>query len=310
MRGKVKILLLLVNLLLGHYLFSQQDPMYSMYMFDKMLINPAFTGSSNWIVNTVKYRQQFIGFDGNPTTTTFNFHAPIQKKHIGLGFKVISDKIAVTDNLAASLFFSYHLNFGGGKLSLGLEGGILNKKINYSNLDLTNLDDPIFRVASSSSTASDLSFGIYYQKKKFYGGISAAHILKDIFISKPDTSFARLYTQANIIAGYDFDLSKSFHFEPSVLIKYVKAAPPQADLNLMLSYNDRVAIGAQYRTGDAFVAIFRINILEGLRIAYAYDITLSSLKPYSKGAQEIIISYGIKLPPPPAEKEVHPRYYF
>jgi len=59
--------------------FGQQDPMYSMYMFDKALINPAFAGSSNWFVGTIKYRNQFIGMTGNPVTETFNIHSPIQK---------------------------------------------------------------------------------------------------------------------------------------------------------------------------------------------------------------------------------------
>ena len=32
---------------------AQQDPLNSMYVFDKMLVNPAFTGSSDWMVGTL-----------------------------------------------------------------------------------------------------------------------------------------------------------------------------------------------------------------------------------------------------------------
>ena len=98
--------------------------------------------------------------------------------------------------------------------------------------------------------------------------------------------------------------------EPSFLLKYQAAASVQYDINATISYHDRVAVGVQYRSGDAVAALLTINILEKLRVAYSYDMTISGLSTYSKGAHEIILSYGIKLPPPPAEKEVHPRYYY
>ena len=41
---------------------GQLDPLYSLYMFDKVLINPAFAGSSNWVVGTIKYREQARAF--------------------------------------------------------------------------------------------------------------------------------------------------------------------------------------------------------------------------------------------------------
>src|ERR1035437_1355821 len=176
----LKIIILLLITLNGR-IMAQQDPMYSMYMLDKMLINPAYTGSSNWLVGTLKYRQQFIGFDGNPVTETFNFHTPIQKRHIGLGFKIINDKTAVTNNLNASLFYSYHLNFAGGKLSIGLEGGIFNRRVDYPKLILTDPVDNSIPLNAMSSLVPDASFGIYYQKKQFYIGYSDYHLIKKNF---------------------------------------------------------------------------------------------------------------------------------
>ena len=70
------IFALLTILLLGK-LKAQQDPMYSMYLFDKLLINPAFANSSNWTVGTLKYRDQSTGINGHPKTQTFNVHGPI-----------------------------------------------------------------------------------------------------------------------------------------------------------------------------------------------------------------------------------------
>jgi type IX secretion system PorP/SprF family membrane protein len=311
MKNKLYKTIFFFSIILSGKINAQQDPMYTMYMLDKMLINPAYTGSSKWIVGTLKYREQFIGFDGNPITETFNFHSPIQKKHIGLGFKIINDKTAITNNLNASLFYSYHLNFAGGKLSIGLEGGIYNRRINYPKLILTNPNDNSMPLTIMSSSVPDGSLGIYYQKKQFYMGYSDCHIIKREFNYKTlNESNSHLYNHMYLLIGKIFDISEKWSFEPSMLVKYQAAAPIQLDVNASLSFHDRIAIGVHYRTGDAVAAVLKIGILENLRVAYAYDMTISGLSPYSKGSHEIIISYGIKLPPPAAEKEIHPRYYY
>jgi type IX secretion system PorP/SprF family membrane protein len=297
-------------LLAAKFATGQQDPLYSMYMFDKMLINPAFTGSSNWVTGTLKHRSQNTGMQGHPVTETFNVHSPIQKKHIGVGFKLIKDKVAIMSNLNVAALFSYHLNFAGGKLSFGIEAGVLNKKIDYRELVLSKRDDNALPLTVASSVVPDLSVGAYYQKRQFYAGLSNYHLIKKRFDYSTATSGSHLYKHIYLLAGNIFDISKKLSVEPSVLIKYQPSSKLQMDVNAMVYYNERFGAGLQYRTGDALVTVLRIGITEGLRIAYSYDVTISKLSPYSKGSHEIVISYGIKLPPPPTQKEIHPRYYF
>lgn len=308
----MKKILLSVILLVQVYLCSgQQDPMYTMYMFDKMLINPAFTGSSNWFVATVKYRNQFSGLSGNPQTQTFNIHSPIQKKHIGLGLKVINDKIAIVNSLNATADLSYHLNFGGGKLSLGLEAGIYNRKINYTDLILSSPGDNAIPINTQSSLVPDASFGIYYQKKQMYIGVADYHLIKSKFKEESVlSSNSKLASHIYAIAGNVFMLNKYWSWEPSMLLKIQPSSSIQLDLNAMVYYQEKLGVGLQLRTGNAFAAVVKFNILENLRMAYSYDYTLSKLTHYNKGSHEILISYGIKLPPPPVQKETHPRYYF
>lgn len=311
MKTTIQILVVLLLVIFSKLLVAQQDPLYSMYMFDKMLINPAYTGSSNWAVGTLKYRKQNTGLEGSPTTQTFNFHSPITKRHIGLGVKVINDKIAIMSNLNASLLYSYHLNFGGGKLSVGLETGIVSRKIDYSELILSTEIDNSIPAGVSSAIVPDVSWGMYYQKKQFYAGFSQAHLIKSNFNDNTvNESQSHLYNHMYLLSGAVFDITKKVALEPSFLLKMVTAAPIQLDLNAMFYYDDRFGAGIQYRTGDAIVAIVKINIMEQFRIAYSYDISISGLSNVAGSSHELIISYGIKLPPPRTQKEVHPRYYF
>src|SRR6056297_2358509 len=89
--------------------FAQQDVRFSQYTFDKLLINPAYAGSSKWVVGSVKNRTQISKIEGIPQSNTFSFQGPIQTKNIGLGAKVIHDKIAVTNRFIATGIFSYHI---------------------------------------------------------------------------------------------------------------------------------------------------------------------------------------------------------
>ncbi|PBQ34546.1 hypothetical protein CNR22_23100 [Sphingobacteriaceae bacterium] len=302
-------IILLIFLLVRVMLFSQQDPMYSMYMLDKMLINPAFAGSANWAVATIKHRQQFVGLNGHPSSGTLNFHAPIQKKHLGFGLKIINDKIAVQTSIHMAGIISYHLNFAGGKLSSGIEFGFNNRRINYTSLVVNKQGDAALPPNAMAATVPDASYGFYYQKKQFYAGFSQYHILQKRFNFTP-TSSAHLYRHFYFLAGNVYKLSTHFTVEPSLLIKCQNAAKIQIDLNATVYYNDVIGLGLQLRTKESFIVFLKISVSENFKIAYAYDHTVSKLGLYSKGSHELIISYAIKLPPPPSQKEIHPRYYF
>ena len=78
---------------------GQQDVSFSQYMFDKMLANPAYAGSSRWMVGSLKNRTMVSKIKGAPMSNLFTFQAPVQTKSIGLGLKVIQDKIAITNTI-------------------------------------------------------------------------------------------------------------------------------------------------------------------------------------------------------------------
>jgi type IX secretion system PorP/SprF family membrane protein len=287
---------------------AQQDVLYSQYMFDKMLLNPAYSGSSRWVVGSVKSRLHFVNLNGAPRTNIFSFQAPYQEKNIGMGAKIVQDQIAVTSNLTATGFFSYHIGFGNGKLSFGLEGGIISSSFNYDDLIRYDIDDPDIPTGGQSHTRPDFSTGLFYQSNSFYLGASVYHLFASA--APGETSdFYPLVKSYYGMGGYYLELSNDIILEPGFLMRYNPGAPLQADINLSLILN-RLAFGISFRTGDSFIGLFKLDVTKNLKILYSYDYTISSLGKYSNGSHEIGISYGIELLPPPAKKVVHPRYYF
>lgn len=310
--NRFKLLIGIVGFFSLSIVTAQQEPTHSLFTFDKNIYNPGFTGSSDWAVFSLKNRNQFIAMDGNPTTQTFNFHMPIQRRTMGIGFKVINDNIALMHNLNVSATYSYHLNFGSGKLSFGLEAGIYNRMIKYQDVVLTNPNDIAMPLQAQSSLVPDASWGLYYGKDEFYFGISQNHILGIAFNDDQQNSKqSKLKPHTSIILGHNFQLKKSkISISPNLLLRTVTGAPVQASINTIALYDNSYGLGVQYRSGDAFSIIARLVFMDSFKISYAYDVTTSKMSTYGKGSHEILLSYGIKLPPPPSVKEINPRYYF
>ena len=292
--------------------YSQQDPMYSQYMFDALAINPAFSGSRNIVFSGLTYRNQFVGFEGAPVTQKLTFNAPLQKKYMGLGLKAFHDKSGASETTNFSGIYSYHIGIGKGRLSFGIEGGLSNFSIDFTNLVRAHPDDQALSYSKESAFLPDASAGMYYYNSKFYFGLASYHLLqgKTSVTMYQRKDAAKLYRHEFISSGYKFQVNENTSIEPSILIKYVSGAPLQADVNTNVIWKEMIAIGTSYRTRDGLSFLLRYLIKEKIVIGYSYDLTLSELSKYSNGSHEIMAGYQVKLLPPATKKVTDPRYYF
>jgi len=81
--------------------FAQQDPQYSQYMFNQLVINPAYAGSREAISSVIDLRQQWISMPGAPTTANISVHAPLKFESMGAGGHLVYDKIGPKTSTAA-----------------------------------------------------------------------------------------------------------------------------------------------------------------------------------------------------------------
>ena len=56
-------------LCVGTTVFAQQDPQFTMNMFNRLYTNSGYAGSNNGICATAIHRQQWVGFSDNPIAT-------------------------------------------------------------------------------------------------------------------------------------------------------------------------------------------------------------------------------------------------
>src|SRR5690606_37570725 len=103
-------------LLMASGSIAQQRPIFSQYMFNGLALNQAYAGNQMQCSATAVYRDQWVNFDGAPTTKTFSAHTGIKKKKIGVGLMVASEEIGVHKDISLYGYYSYKITMRRGVL--------------------------------------------------------------------------------------------------------------------------------------------------------------------------------------------------
>ncbi|RLD33321.1 MAG: hypothetical protein DRI73_05675 [Bacteroidetes bacterium] len=294
---KKQTLILALLLIIAKAGIAQQDPQFSQYMFNQMSINPGYAGSADMICITGINRQQWVGFEGAPSSTVFHANAPIKPFGInsGVGLTLINDKAGFNDNLSISATYAYRIDIGEGKLGIGANFGFLNQKLSpewyipTSDYHQQPSGDPLIPENDESVFVFDMGFGIYYNTNNLYIGISSTHI------NEPNLSYTKgtpfIKRNYYLTAGYSFQLSNPlFEIIPSIQV-VSDAATSSITFNTNVTYNKKFWGGVSYRAGSAIVGLIGLQIFNGVRFGYAYEFPTSDIIKSTSGSHEFMISY-------------------
>ena len=281
--------------------------MLSQYMFNGLVINPAYTGSRDALSVTGLYRHQWAGFEGAPRTQSFFLHSPLKNPTNNVGAYVVRDQLGVSNHTMLYGTYAFRVDFEEiGRLSFGLQGGLSMIQDRWTQIITDEANDDVFMSDSPTFIVPRFGAGIYYDTRRWYLGLSAPFLL-DI-----KNSDYRLYTENSLSyrpimlsGGILFKINPELMLRPTFLLKYIQESPAQVDLNLNLIIKDAFWIGAGYRTGDAAVALIEYQINPQFRLGYSYDFSLSELRTFNSGSHEFMLRYefGYKL------KAMSPRYF-
>ena len=229
-----------------------------------------------------------------PKTFLAAIDAPLADEKMGLGMVLSHDQIGVTNQTDINFSYAYHLQLGDGKLSLGLKAGVSNYSYNTEDLTVWDDNDNILMEDQQSSLIPKFGTGIYYASERWFAGFSIPTLWayedgNNFSVDINKASFLRKHFLLN--GGYIFDLNDKLKLKPSVLVKYVKEAPVEADINVSVLYAETIWFGISYRTNDAVIALIEYQANKNFRVGYAYDYTLTDLGDYSSGTHEIMIGY-------------------
>ncbi len=200
---------------------AQQLPHYTQYMFNDFVINPAVAGVHNFYQIRTNHRFQWIGLADPPMTNSIAIYGPHDKLDMGYGGYVYSDVTGPTSRAGITGSYAYNIAVAGDmRLSMGLSFGLMQYRIDGTQLNPSDVSDPAILNMVSTSYMPDAGLGLYLYEEDFYVGLSVAQLLNNsvkIFDNK--NGLNRLKSHINLIGAYRFHLDEDWLLEPSLMVK-------------------------------------------------------------------------------------------
>ncbi|MFN2314355.1 MAG: type IX secretion system membrane protein PorP/SprF [Bacteroidales bacterium] len=307
-----KGLLIIVALLLAVRMDAQDLPIYSQYLFNKYLINPAVAGSDGYTSINLTTRQQWTGYMGAPQTYSLSMQGRILKQKyiirdnlfdkkifkpqtegkVGLGGTIYSDINGLVRRTGFSTSYAYHIWLQGGtQLSFGLAFTGYHYKIDQRQIQFEDPDEPWLNTDFRKGIfVPDFNFGAFLLNRKFAIGFSAQELMEG-FIKAGSQAYRDLKIQRTyyLFGNYDFEPDNKTLIQPSLLIKMSEQLRPQADIGLTWSYDNRIWLGGTFRTGSAIIANVGVR-RDRLFFGYSFDFTLQKIQMSTYGSHELILA--------------------
>ena len=303
----MKSYLPVIFLLLFTKTYAQQDAQYSQYMFNSLVINPAYAGYREALNVSMLHRDQWSGFEGAPKTQSVVIDGALGiDNRVGLGLSIVNDKIGLQRQSSAHANYAYRLPVGSdnARLSFGLSIGVAQFVLNTSDASIGDLDDPNFQ-DRRTYFVPDARFGLHFSNDKLYAGASVTNLLSRSinYNQVGKNTIARQGRHFFVTAGYLVDLNPDLKFKPSFLFKEDTKGPTSLDINSFFLLKQSLWLGASYRTGvnlwkksnlntgsfkqNSLVGVVETFFLDKFRLGYAYDYSLTKLGNNTNGTHEI-----------------------
>ncbi len=275
MKKIVYIVLLVLSTLFVH---AQQESAFTFSNYHMNVINPAYVGVDDETTFTASVRKQWSGVQFAPQTQAVSFGTVIGN-NLGFGVSIMNDVTFIEKQTFVGLDFSYKLSLNrDSNLYFGLKAGGATYSVNTAGLETYNvMADP--NLASISSFNPNIGIGLLYKMDNFYVSFSIPRLLNTTVLKTDDVKAFPLSDTPHYYlgSGHNFDLNESIQFKPSILMRYVKAAPFSIELNTMFDYNNLFEIGILYRNKDTYAAKSIIKINDRFQLGFAYEIASRQL---------------------------------
>ncbi|MDP2386937.1 MAG: type IX secretion system membrane protein PorP/SprF [Bacteroidota bacterium] len=297
----MKNIIIILLLAIPVFVKAQQDPQYSQYMFNHVVINPAYAGSKNMLNATLLVRKQWVGVDGSPQTNSASVHGPIKSKKIGLGAHIIAEQIGPKKWGAAYGDFSYRIKLGNAHLSFGASAGMISYQYDFNKINYADASEITVNVneLNKNRTRFDANVGVYYYSNAMFAGYSMTHLnepnLYDIVASSNASASALVFNLKRhhfFTLGRGFQLSEKLIFSPSLIVKSTgMKSGNTVDLNLNFLLNQKLWLGTSLRSSKTVVVLAQYSISNYFKAGYAFDFGFNRFSR-NGGSHEVMLNYS------------------
>ena len=294
-----KQLLTITPLFFCCFLFSQQLPQYTQFIFNKAGYNPAAAGTSLKSPTEIIFggRTQWIGMNNNPKVAFLSVNYTFipqrsYKNWHNVGAYIDQDRNGIFIDNSIYLSYAFHQHVTKNTvMSVGVFAGLKQFYINSSLLDRN--DPAVSNSARSFLAYPDIVPGIRIYNRKFFADLSLWQVSifqqKGYFSSKQIGSPSKLPVHYIFCIGKKINLPLDNKFLVSLNLRGTYKSIPIIELNFMNYWNKRFAYGFSVRDRDFVCGIFQLRIVNNLVVGFAYDMSINKLfKPATHSAEIMI----------------------
>lgn len=283
---------------------AQYDPLYNQYVFNQMLINPAYTGAFDNASVTLMSRAQWVGIEGAPVTNSLTAHSSMFDNKGGVGLYVLNDQLGVNNSTEVYASFSYKVDFGKARLAMGMQGGVTQYKYKYSDLNMESVNDPSFLPTEENFIKPNFGVGMLYYSEYYYIGVSIPRIL-NVEVNDGIKESTRYQKHYYLSGGFVIPISNALKLKPSTLVRIVENQV-SIDLNASILINEIIWAGILVRDFKSLGIITQLQISDALRIGYSFELPNSNLGTNQFGTHEIMLGFDFA----PFRNQILKRRYF
>ncbi len=288
---------------------AQQMPLYSQYVMNGYLLNPAITGHDGYTSFNLTARQQWLGIKNAPATRSVSGQTrllrknhviksrsvsnrslkPSTKGRVGLGGFIYNDRNGAVERTGLQASYAYHIFLKETQFSFGLSAGVFQFKIHEDDLVFAE-DDPFAASIKKVTYVPDANLGFYISNPRYYAGISVNQLFQSYLrIGNRQFEEYKMIRHYYLLGGYRFELSDKYVLEPNMLFKATERKTFQLDLGAKINYNDDYWGGLVFRSNGTLILQAGIRVKQ-LYIGYSFDYMLSSIQKHTYGSHEIVLA--------------------
>jgi len=297
---------------------GQQENQFTQFFSAQQSFNPAYVGVRQVPSLSLIYRQQWIGYDGAPSTLFAGFNSKFLSDRVGIGIGIVSDNIGIQKTWKGTMAYSYELKINEkNSVHFGFQGSIKNYRFDFNHSGLViqeENDNSVINGMQTTDFTGNFGVGIYGQFDKiFFGASIPSFYPNEIGFNNDRQIISAVESQHMFFTlGGLFPMNRTISIRPSILGIYVKNAPFEASINTTVIYNKKIHAGLGYRVGGTGAGeSFNLNLLYQIKkiaLGIAYDFGLSEISRASSGSFEILARYDFEAGN--AEDLANPRYQF
>lgn len=290
-----KLCLLLIMFVSLSSANAQEDPLYSQYQFNQLMINPAYAGIYDRFAIGLISRFQWVGLQGAPTTNTLTAQSAMREGKIGVGGVLLNDRYGISNNYELQVASSYNIIFPTAKLAMGMQAGLIRYGFDFANVEMDFLDDPELLNGHENFQRPNFGVGMMYLSDNFFLGASVPRILS-VEVSDGALLSERYRRHYYFTGGFVLEASRWTKFKVVSLIRSIDGMGLSADLNVSANFDEVIWSGFSTRDLKTVGLFINMLVADKMKLGYSLELPTNSLIRGNYGTHEvsILIETGIK----------------